>query len=820
MNRFDTTRDPQVDPPIFGGLDSGRWAPTALALTALCGAVLLFYHRLWWPELALTKRDAFRFFLPIKQYMAERLLNGELPQWYPYEAMGRPFIGVPSTGVFHPFTALYFLFSAHEAYRFSTLLSCLLAALGAFALGRHFAFSLTGSSVAGLALACSGYVVSLSDNIVYLYSTCLLPLFCLCLDLALRRSAAWIVASALVWASIFLNGDVQTGYYYGFIALWWAAIRAPRFDFNAGIRLVGVGVLTGLLAGIQLAPAAVVYLDSERVLLSFKEHAFHWSTHPLRVLTMAVGPMVGPAGNPAEQVDIAYHFFGGHPPGTPPVWYWAESLYLGMPIVGLAMLGMRHRRDLHGLGWLGLLALLLSLGKYGGLYELCYQFIPLWSAFRFPEKFMGIVSFAVIMLAGAGFDALQQGRGYPKLWFFAAVVCLAIGGALGLEAVNQWIERAGGVPRSLTQRVTEMAAHGFVFSALASVAVGLVALGIQRRWRVARHLTMALLAIVALDLSRANQDAYHTGSAQVATFTSGLAEAIHHHSGTWDPGLFRVVPLKRSHNVAPPAIRESLDSFEMAALIARQALDVEHNASFHIESFGIYMPAFSKTFSAMRDGLRVSSELNVYARYNGAYIVGRAESFRAPLFERSHVAAIPDYELALVTNPYPVNPRAYLSRYPEPTLSPIDFASLFSRMDFLRGEVDVVESSDGVLPGPATGGQVEVTRYAPEIVRVRVVTPTAAVLVLLDAFEPGWRAMLEDGQEVPIFRTNGISRAVVVPSGHHEVTFTYATPGLQAGLGLSLLGGLLCVAVIAGARWRLCLSKTRGDEPGSSALEE
>jgi hypothetical protein len=800
VNIPNTTDGPPVEPTGAGGPVFLWRRPTALAMTALCSAVLLFYDRLWWPGLVLTKRDAFRFFLPLKQYMAERLLSGELPEWFPYESLGRPFLSVAHAGVFHFFSLLYLVFPSHEAYRFSVLLSCLMGAVGAYALGRALSCSRTGSMVAGLAFACSGYVASLTDNIVYLYSICLLPFFCLFLDFALRRHAGWVVASAMVWASVFLNGDVQTGYYYGWIALLWMAARARQLDRQVGIRLIGVIVLAGLLAGIQLAPAVVVYLDSERALPSFKEQAFLWSTHPLRIITMVAGPIIGPADNAAEQVDIAHHFFGGHPSGKPPVGYWAESLYMGMPLAGLALLGAWQRRDLRGLAWLGGIALLLSLGKYGGLYELCRQFIPLWSAFRFPEKFMGVVSFAVAMLAGAGFDELRKGRGYPVLWFVAAVVCLGIGGALGLEAVNHWVERVAGAPRTLTEKVTTMAAHAFFFSAIASGGVGLVALGIRRRWKVAQHLVLVLIAIFVLDLARANQEAYHTGFAGVATFTSGLAEAITRHSGASGPGQFRMLPLKRSRTTSPSAIRESLDSFGVAAVIARQALDVGHNASFHIESLGIYLPASSKTFLALRESLPASLKLNVYARYNVAYIVGHSESLSDPLFAQSHVATLPDHELALVTNPYPVKPRTYLSHRPERVSSPVDLHSLFARTDFLNGEVDVIEAFGRDLPGSSPDGKAEMIRYAPETVEVRVDTPAPAVLVLLDAFDAGWRATLEDGQEVPIFRANGIARAVPVPGGSHTVTFRYQTPFLKEGMALSLFGGMLCLAMLVRAK--------------------
>src|SRR2546427_853487 len=152
--------------------------PTWLAVMVLMGITLAFYHRLWLPGLALVKRDALRFFLPIKQYLVERLSAGESPQWFPYDALGRPFIGATHTGVFHPFTALYFLFPVPDAYRASILISCLLAALGAFVLGRLLRLSPAGTVIARLPFAASRYVTALAQKTLYLYSVIELPPFC------------------------------------------------------------------------------------------------------------------------------------------------------------------------------------------------------------------------------------------------------------------------------------------------------------------------------------------------------------------------------------------------------------------------------------------------------------------------------------------------------------------------------------------------------------------------------------------------------------------------------------------------------------------
>jgi uncharacterized membrane protein YfhO len=88
-------------------------------------------------------------------------------------------------------------------------------------------------------------------------------------------------------------------------------------------------------------------------------------------------------------------------------------------------------------------------------------------------------------------------------------------------------------------------------------------------------------------------------------------------------------------------------------------------------------------------------------------------------------------------------------------------------------------------------------------------TPQPAVLILLDSFDKGWTASLENGTTLPILRANALVRAVVVPAGAHVVTFSYQTPLLMAGALASLAGVLLCIGLLAHARWRTRKSQSK-----------
>jgi len=191
------------------------------------------------------------------------------------------------------------------------------------------------------------------------------------------------------------------------------------------------------------------------------------------------------------------------------------------------------------------------------------------------------------------------------------------------------------------------------------------------------------------------------------------------------------------------------------------------------------------------------------ARYNVAYYTGHRGRWKDPQFANTMVAELPEFRLALFQSSVPPKPRAYLSRAPERAAAPVAPAALLARPDFLNGELDVIETA-APLPGPALRGHAVIERYAPEDVRVRVETPQPAVLILLDAFDQGWTATLEDGVEVPIRRANALVRAVVVPTGAHMITFRYETPLLYAGAAASLFGMLLSLSLIVHARWRAC----------------
>lgn len=771
----------------------------ALSLAAVLSLVLLVYAQLWLPGLVLIKRDAFQLFLPLKQYITDRLLQGELPQWFPYEGLGRPLISLTVMGVFHPFTALYWLLPVQDAYRLSTLLCCLMATGGAFLLARNLGISRLGASVGAMGFVCSGYVMSLTENVLYLYSICALPLFLYVLDQACRNGRnAWLASAGLVWASVLLNGDIQTAYYLGFVALLWTVMRTSGLRRAALGRLVVVASVTVLVAAIQLAPAWVAYQHSDRAgASSFHAEAIHWSTHPLRLMTLLVSPIDD--GSLGDQIAQAlFHT----PESRGPSGLWAESLYLGPVVIGLAVAACWRRRDMRVFQVLGAFSVIFAMGSYGGLYEVLYEWMPLWSAFRTPEKFMGFATFALAMLAASGVDVLRGNRREAVVWCAVGAFFVALAGVLVTEAGPRLFAEATRVPDDLARHITQSAGHSAWFAAAGTLGMAGLLEWLRRRPSKRAWTGSALVLLLSLDLARANLPVVQTSSAEAWTFTPGLASAVASDAHVNGPGHFRILSIKDSTANVSEAVEKSLTSRERIAALRRHGLYLEHNAVFHIESIQHYLAGINPRV----DQVGKNGSTRVAARYNVAYFIGRPSSFQTDAFAGSLVATVPAYDLALVRNPVPVTPRAYLSRRPEPMSSVSPILSLLQRDEFLRGEVDGIETTRVSLPEARPESRVTIVEYRPETVRVNVETPQEAILVLADAYEPGWTARIVGGERLQIARANGLVRAVPVPPGHSEILFEYESPGLRLGAWCSGLGLLVILSLFAFPRKQLTVS--------------
>lgn len=113
----------------------------------------------------------------------------------------------------------------------------------------------------------------------------------------------------------------------------------------------------------------------------------------------------------------------------------------------------------------------------------------------------------------------------------------------------------------------------------------------------------------------------------------------------------------------------------------------------------------------------------------------------------------------------------------------------------------------GGAAGTATGGvgTAHVDRYGAEQVTITAHASRAAELVLSDTWFPGWQVTV-NGRSEPIAEVDYLLRGVAVPAGTDRIVFTYRPSSFTEGWVLSLVAA---VAVAAAVAWELVRRRRR-----------
>ncbi|NVJ25214.1 YfhO family protein, partial [Myxococcus sp. AM011] len=352
----------------------------------------------------------------------------------------------------------------------------------------------------------------------------------------------------------------------------------------------------------------------------------------------------------------------------------------------------------------------------------------------------------------------------------------------------RWPEVPSGVVGGLSGNVVWTGAMTAVL-ALACVALG----HFQGRRRLSGGL---LVALEFGALLWAHEPLYVLAPAELLDTPPPFAEAILRSVPPGEP--VRVATAVRS--VGPGKSVPGLDYHGRMGLAFLTGLLPDTTTLWGIESANGYMPGENVRVRRLREDLphwfgqvapRLATPFSVHSARGGGGLV-------LPPSARV-VAEDPLFDTKLVVHPEAV-PRVLLA-WPRCVEGMEQALGLLLAPQLPPRDTAIVECTVS-LPEASKGptGTVKVERHSPERLVVDVIAFEAAVLVVNDAFQPGWTATV-DGSEVPILPANVAVRAVAVPAGEHRVEMRYRTPGLRVGLLIGL-GTLLALCLLGVARWR------------------
>ena len=398
---------------------SGATRLDALAILLLLVVQLAFFWRAVLLLGFFAHSDILYQFQPFKAFMHEALRAGRLPLWSPYIFCGYPIAAEGQIATFYPPGLLIsWLLPSPASINWLIVSHLMLAAVGMYLLARAIGLGRLGAWLAAVVLSFSGYLFAHIHHVSLICAAAWLPLVLLFVERAWRgRLVPNAVGAALAWGASALCGHPQTVFHGSLMILFWLIWRlliAQTKDRRLALRraaAIGATVfLLGLgIASVQLLMTADLSRMSPHGERGALAYVTSFSLLPKHLLGLV---------KPNWQGTPAYNTYRGES------YYWEYVLYLGLVPLVLAMVGATQRR---GRVWLGLslASLILALAAGNPLYHLL-RFVPGFSDFRVPARYLLVFTFSAAILAGGGLEAVISWRPIARAWRAAAVAGVLI----------------------------------------------------------------------------------------------------------------------------------------------------------------------------------------------------------------------------------------------------------------------------------------------------------------------------------------------------------------------------------------------------------
>ncbi len=749
--------------------------------------ILASGHTLVW-------RDSANLFEPLRGFIVDALRDFRLPLWNPHEALGIPLFAQMMHGVLHPVSLLGALFAPQAGMNFYIVIYVVLAALGAAVLARTLGTSRGAAAVAGVGYGLSGYVLGMSAVVQYLTAGATAPWTLVGMRAAGEGRPRGIVAAALTVTALHFAGDPQ----WTIMAMLLGAALALDAGRWRGLVRAAIGTAVGTaLAGVQLVPAWAYVQETVRAGGLSPVDRAQWALAPARLVEMVAPGLFG--GQPGVAVvSPVFQWLGGE---TARGLYipFVPSVFIGAGLLALAAAGAMVSRPARVLGVGVVVSLWLALGTHAGAEQMLHT-VPIWGSFRYAEKLVGPLTLCLAILAAFGSDRLASRPSvrWALLAAAAGLLCIALAAVLaawrGVEGLFD-----GELARAAVPLARLRLAIGLVHAGLGLTLLPALLVAASRQPAFLRRFPAAAAAFVVLQSAAASPFALRVG-------TRGVREQAPL-SGIRSPGpITRIVtPLEDPPYQSPlrldEADRETAALSRMGVAPFAVPVRIDHVNTYTGIAPGRLRLLFRRFGPELWAGLR---------RFGLTHVVVKDPTDLAELEDAR--AAIQGGRLIRKDGAWGFTvwevPRRPWAAFAARALSAKSEGEALQRVfdGERRGDPTVI--LEGPAPERLAPGRILAVERRAESARVEAESEGDGVLVVNDAFWPGWTAAI-DGRPVPVWRADFLVRAVPWPAGRHVLEMRYEPAELRAGLRLSAAGALAVVLLWGMSGW----ARSRGGKP-------
>jgi hypothetical protein len=766
----------------------------ALALLGVAAAVVAVFGHALFGRGVFFERDILAYWYPGMAAFRRAIAEGTLPYWNPYQGFGTPLLADASFELAYPPTWLVLVLPLAVYYKLFAAGHCLWAALGTFVLCRRLGLGAAAAATGGAAFALSGPLLSSVSLFHHYAGAAWMPWVLAALESLVGRPRIGAALALGTTAGLQLlagSGDLclATGILCAARVGWYLIHGRPRIASLgplAGASLLAVTLAVALGAA-QWLPTAEQVARSSRS--EQRAMSTYWSLHPLSLLDLAVPRLI--AGAPLTGAARQALFEGRAP--------LLAGLYVGVGalVLGALALGLGGRGARLAAGG-SLFFLLESLGRHTPLYELLAA-LPGVALMRYPQKHLLAFSLCTALVAAFGLSS-WNGPWTDRQKRRASSVAGALALAAGLALVAATALASGKVvaPAILTSVLEEPPVAGMAVLRIARSAFLLAAFALLLAWRATRErpplaATAAFLVLAAADLVAVGRGLLPLAPPELVEHRPAVASVL-----LSEPAQSRV-------QFVPPAgdcarVTSGPQGWKYpwrAALAAVDAMSPPTGVRWGIagafdgqftglEPRWLIAPIVAAvSLAGNEQGTRLLALANVghvlWVRDGAPAALDPIESLETPYACPLHVFRVPD----------PL-PRAYTVAHERPL--PPDGEELRGLLDpgfDPREEVLLTDARAAATGGPGPGAARVVSRTS-DTVEVAIAPGGTGVLVLVEGYDPGWRAWV-DGRAAPVLRANALFRGVRIGAGQHHVRFEYRP--WTARLGVWLSAGALVIAL-------------------------
>lgn len=546
---------------------------------------------------------------------------------------------------------------------------------------------------------------------------------------------------------------------------------------------------------------------------------------------------------------------------------WTPSLYAGLLPLCLALLAWRVRRGaihVRWLSWMAVLALLASLGWYGlgwgafqlraawfgeadaappfgqpvgGLYWLLVVLLPQYAYFRFPAKWLIILSLAISLLAARGWDRARR-EDFSRLR--RLLLCMGLASLFGAVVAHLlrplWMAGIYAAPGNTVFGPLDPAGaatdllRGMLHAALIGL-LGWVALSPRGR-RIVMLPAAAALIGTAVEVSLANAWMVETVRPQTLLAAAPLPQSFPHAEGS---------PPVRVHRVSRwrwvPANWRRVGSADRQSEIVRWesgTLAPRYHLLWDVALIESFNTIAAQDFQAL---LRVARRYAIRTRNSPDELpaeLANAFSVRFLIGPPSPRTPTDALQSAVAGEPFQVRenfdafPRCWIAeevvslsalrtrdpdaveRRTEEVFFPDGQPRDLRRVAVVEGDVAVgqqITAAQKIPLGaelPPAPGVCRVLHWAPDRWEIETRLPNSGLLVINDLYAPGWTAYAVNAaghaKRLPIIRTNRLMRGLPVPPGAHRVVLRYRPSSYMLGAIISTAAWLTLIALVSSIR--------------------